>query len=808
MTPGVPSQLRIALRVLARQPAYTVVVVVSLALGIALCSAAFSVVNGVLLRPLPYRAPGDLFQVWASLESPPIDRMTLTPAGFMAWRQGAGDVADVAAHNVWFPILSGTGRAERLRGLRVTPGFFELLGVAPVVGGGLLADHGVPGNHRFVILGHGFWQRGFGGERSVIGRTITLDDEPYLVIGVMPAGFRHPDPHRPFDHADVFAPLVLDAAGVQSDLPFLRVVARLRPGVAPAGLEAELHRRLTVAGADHTSGGLITGVRSVNLRDEFFSGLRRPVLLLLLAAAAVLVIVVTNVTNLVLVRAQARRRESAVRMALGATTRNRLLPLLWEGAVLAAAGAAIASLVVFGTGTVLQAFAGRYLPVLADVRPDAMVLLFVAALAFVLMLVLATVPLLATRDEGIHSLLTGADGASGARGGRGHGLRKTLGTAEIAIAVALAIGTALLTRSFVKLNAVDHGFGGDALAVELIAPAHRYGTQDGVLAFYDELEARLASLPGATGVGRSSDLPLVGQGRSWQASRMEGDAAGRLVDYEIVGPGYFDVVGIPVLAGRGFVRGDAGGGHVVAVNEGLARRLWPGEAALGRRMVLPGAPPGEVASVVGIVGDVRDGSLAAAAGPRVYFLHGQWPERRFAVFVQGDSDPALLAAAVRREVAALDPAVPILTMHTLAGITRDSMATPRLAFLFAWGIGALALALAILGVYGILSFITGARTHELGIRVALGATPGHVVRLVFRDALGMIVPGVAMGVAIDMAATRVLLSLIYGIGPLDPPSFILAPALIVAAGVMASYVPARRATGIEPVQAMRSGGER
>lgn len=806
---GTARQIRIALRKIVRAPAYSTVVILSLALGIGLCAAAFSLVNGVMLRPLPYDEPDDLLQVWTVLDELAGDRGTVTAAAFRAWRREGTDVADVAAHNVWSPILSGTDGAEQLTGERITPGLFRLLGTEPFLGGALVSDHGVSGNHRVVLLGYDFWRNRFGEDRSVLGRTITLDDEPYVVIGVMPPDFHHPDPHRPLDAVDVFAPLVLSADVLPQDVPLLRVVARARPNRSADAVRTRLHQIVMDAGVERTSGGTITGIRTVPLRDEFFRHLKRPLYLLLAATGLVLLIIATNVAHLALVRARARMGATAIRRALGAKTRDLLRPLLWESVLLAGAAAVLGMLLVFATGGVLQSIAGRYLPAMTDVRPDATVLLFAAVLAAGLTLVLTAVPLLTMRRLDIRSLLAGRAGTGGTPGRSRHAAGRALGTAEIALAVALAIGTALLTRSLLHLNSVDPGFGGDALAVEVFAPPERYASQEQVQLFYEELERELVALPGVSTVGRTSDLPLIGQDRSWavQAPGSGEDGTEAAVEFEVVGPGYFQAAGIPVLAGRGFTERDASGRHAVVVSESLARQLGQGDPILGREVDLPGSPAGERARVLGIVGDVRDDGLGSSAEPRLYLLHGQWPGRRFVLVLRRDRPAGTLAADVRRTIATVGPGVPILSVQTLTDIVDRSLRTQRLAFASAWAIGLIAVLLAILGVYGTVAYITQRRTKEIGIRIALGADPARVVRLVLRDGLTMIVPGVAIGVLVDVVATRVLLSMIFGIGPLDPPSFVVAPACIIGAGLLASYLPARGAARIDPLDAIRADAE-
>lgn len=798
--------LRIALRRLIREPAYSMIVVASLALGIGLCSTAFSIVNGIMLRPLPYENASELVQVWTAVDEPYYDRMTVTAAAFEAWRRDGNDIGRVAAHNVWDPILSGAAGAERLTGQRVSPEFFELLGVAPAIGGGLLPDHTEPGNHRVVLLGHDFWRSRFGGDRSIIGRSITLNDEQHVVIGVVPRDFRHPDPHRPRAHADVFGPLVLASGFADPDVPFLRVVARPNPGITHHAVETRLAGILDEAALTRTTAGAVVGVHAVGLRDEFFRTTRRPALVLLAATVLVLLIIAANLGNLLLVRAQTRGRDTAIRKALGASLGDRLRPLLAENAILAAAGAAAGGFVVFGAGEVLQSIAGRYLPVLADVRPDASVLLFAIGLAVLLLMGMALVPSLADRRTEIRSLLAGEARAPGATRTAGSRVRRGLAVTEIALAVALAIGTALLTRTFLNLNAVDPGFGGPALAVEVMAPSGRYPEQGQVSSFIREVEDQLAALPGAGAVGRTSDLPLVGQDRSWRIAPAGGDPdrpTGWDAEFEIVGPGYFGAMGIPLVAGRDFGDADVTGSPVVIVNERLARLIGQGGRVLEEPVLLPDAPPGESARVVAIVGNVHDDQLGTPTEPRMYLLHGQWPERRFVFVIRSQRDAPALAAEARRAIAAVDPGVPILSIRTLDGMVAESLQMHRLAFASAWAIGLLALGLAVLGVYGVIAHLTAVRTQEIGIRIALGASEGRIVHLVLRDALTMIVPGVVLGILIDVAATNVLLSLIFGIGPLDPPSFAAAPLLVGAAALLAAYQPARRAMRVDPMAVIR-----
>jgi putative ABC transport system permease protein len=784
-------------------------VLLTLALGIGANTAIFTVVNAVLLRPLPYDRPEELVMMWEldrlGKSGDPGTEWTVAPANYLQWLERNSTLRDIAAFNYWHPTLSGVGQAERIMGSVVTPNIFNVLGVAPMLGSGFSPEHGIPGNNNVVILSHGFWQRRFGGDPSLVGRTITLSSVAYTVLGVMPADFRHPEPHV-LGEAQVWRPI----AWTEPESSFgrhLRTVARLRPGVAfetavqdMAMVSRQLELDFPAADADW-------GVMVRPIREELYGEIRGPLLLLLGGAGFVLLIVCANVANLVLARSHGRRKEFAIRTSLGAGRRRLAGQLVAENVLLTLAGGGVGLLAVqAGTGF-LRAVQDQYIPSVADIRVDATVVGFMMAIALVTGVLFGILPVLQASRTDLRTAITEESAGSGVtRGARR--LRNGLVVVEVVLATVLAVGAGLMTRSFTTLINVPTGFEtANRLSFGLRLPTEEYDPPERRRAFYTQLLPRLRSLPSVQQVAMVSDLPFTTENRFlWVKPGVGLPAAVDwiLIEYRYVGPGYFDAMGIDLIAGRDFRDDDRGEGDFVPaiVNQRMVEQFWQGEDALGRQF-----PTREFESpmvVVGVVGDILDDSFDGEREPRFYLPIARRLPFGSTFIVASNSDPTLLVAGLRQEAEALEPEVLASGFRSLDDLVGESLADERVALTLASVFSVLALALAGVGIYGVMSYAVGERRREIGIRGALGAQRSDVMRLVIGHSGMLTVVGVVVGIAVALPLARILSTFLYGVRPSDPLTLGVTAAVLAAVALAASYLPAARATRISPVEALRS----
>ena len=799
--------LAYAVRAMRQRRGFTIVAVLTLALGIGANTAIFSVVNGVLLESLPFRNPDQLIRIRTAY--PNGKSYALSAPDFMSVREGSRVFTDVAAFAFGSSTLLGMGEPKQLQRTGVTAGFFEMLGVSPVIGRTFRAEEHRPGEGRVVVLSHGLWQREFGREPGVLGRTLTLSDEPYLVVGVLPSGFDYPsgsELYVPLEYGETFS--ATTAQGRRGE--FLYVLGRAKPGVSLEQAEADVR----AVGARLQQEFPETNARltfdAVRLRDILVGDVRKPLLVLLGAVGLVLLIACANVANLLLARAAARESELAVRMALGAERGRLVRQLLTESVVLGLVGGAAGLLLAYWGTRALVAARPQGIPRLGEVGIDGTVVAFTAGIALLTGIVFGIVPALqATRHDLVGALKAGGRGGAARRGG--NRLRGGLVVAEMALAVMLLVGAGLLIRSFVALTAVDPGFrpeGAVAISVSLQGGAYRDVARR--REFFATLSERLEALPGVSGVGGTSGLPLAG-GADMLGFRIENREPPPNEVLEIrahrVTPGYFRVVGVPLRRGRMLTAQDREGApRVVVINEAAAQRWFPDDDPIGKRLVI-----GDPIEIVGIVGDVKQRSLARDVEPEIYAPYAQWPDRTMQMVVRsscpakaGECDPLALSAAIRRELRALDQNLPLGELTPLESVVRESVAQPRFFTALLGLFAAVALALAAIGIFGVMSYAVAQRTREIGVRVALGARPREVVRMIVRRALALAAAGVVLGLIGAAALTRVMESLLFGVRPTDPLAFAAAVLVLTATAGLASYVPARRAAAVDPIVALRA----
>ncbi len=788
---GTLQDLRFAARTLARTPGFTVVATLVLALGVGVNTGIFSVVNAVVLRPLPYPDPDRLVEI--HLPAPGgVPRGPVSVIDFEDWRERSRVFEGMALVNTLSRglTLAGDAEPEQLVTAYVHPAFFPTLGVEPERGRALRLDENVPGRDAVVVISHRLWTRRIGGDPAAAGRAVTLDGRPFTIAGVMPAGFRFPDAAT-----DVWAPeSLIDASRAprQRDTRYQRVIARLRRGVSLERAESEMDAIAARLAAEHpdTNAGRAT-VTIVPLREAIVGDSVRTALLVLLGAVAfVLLIACVNVGNLLFARTEARRREIAVRLSLGAGRLRVVRQLLTESLVLALAGGVLG--LALGTWSLdgLVRLSGSFLPAQNDVVVDRHVLGFALLVSLLSAALFGCVPAIrAVRSDPQRALGDGGRGLSA--GPRGRRLRSALVVAETSLALVLVAGAGLMIRSLDRLLRVDPGFEpGGVLTVSMNASSTRYPERAGYVAFYREVLERVRRIPSVNAAGATRNLPLRGTPETWPVI-VEGrppvaPGSEPLVAVHPIGADYFRAMGTPLLQGRTFTDSDHDAAPAVAiVSRALQRRFWPDESPVGRDLHYG---PRRV-TIVGVVGDVRQARLDA--------------EGQAAIYVPQAQDPRALAATVRREIQAVDPAHPIIQVAPMEDVLGDAVARPRLMTILLASFAGLALGLAALGLYGVVAYTVSLRTREFGVRVALGATPRDVAAIVLREGGGMALAGVAIGTAAAAGLTRFLSSQLYEVGATDATTFVSVAGLLLATGLAASWIPARRATRVDPMTALR-----
>jgi putative ABC transport system permease protein len=800
--------LRYAVRMLLKSPGFTAVAVATLALGIGANTAIFSVVNAVVLRPLPYLDPARLMMVWLDNPRQSIHEDVSSFPNFVDWRE-QNRVFDplVTFYGTGFN-LTGGGEPEQIRGAVVSAGFFRLFGVEPLHGRGLATDENEPGREQVVVLGHGLFKRRFGADPTVVGRTVSLGGRPFTVVGVMPPGFRFPA------EAELWVPLAptgpfADLMGSRNSL-WLKVVGRLKPGVTLAQAQAQMSALAAALEKQYPDANAGYGVNLEPLHEEIVGGIRPALMVLLGAVALVLMIACANVANLLLARAATRQKEMAIRSALGAGRRRVTRQLLTESVLLSLVGGTLGFLLALWAVDLLLALSPPGLPRLDEVGVDGRVLLFTLMVAVLTGLIFGLAPAVQTWKLDLNESLK-EGGRASSEGGRSRRVRGLLVVGEMALALILLVGAGLLFKSFLHLREVEPGLDPrELLSARISLPRLKYQDGPPVVAFYDQLLERVRALPGVESASAISTL-LLGRLAQSTSAQIEGRPPSSAADlipvpYDSITPGLFRTLGTPLLRGRHFTeRDDARTPPVAIINDTMARRFWPGQDPIGRRFTFgdPRQPDTVWFSVVGVTGDVKRSGLDSEPRPESFFPLAQSPDRTMTLVVRARTDAAGLAAAVRSAVWSIDPDLPVSDVRTVEELLAESVMERRFTMLLVGFFSAVALVLSALGIYGVIAYWVTQRTHEIGVRMALGARPADVQALVLRQGLRLAGLGIALGLAGAVGATRVLRSLLYGVSATDPATFAAIPALLAFVALLACYVPARRATRVDPLIALR-----
>jgi putative ABC transport system permease protein len=801
--------LRYSLRTLVKNPGFTAVAVIALALGIGANSAIFSVVNTVLLSPLPYKDPDRLVMVWEDDTKGGYPRDTPAVANYIDWRDQNQVFEGMAATAEASFNLTGTGDPERLEGQLVSASFFPLLGVEPQLGRVFLPEEDRPGVNNVVLLSHGLWQRRFGSDPNVVGKPVTLNGGTGTVVGVMPPQFQHPG-----EKAELWVPIGFTPEQEASrGRHYLKVLARMKPGVTLAQAQAEMSAIAARLEQQYPDQNKDLGA-TVTAMHEYVAGDIRPALLVLLGAVGfVLLVACANVANLLLARAAARQKEIAIRVALGASRFRLIRQFLTESLLLAALGGGVGLLLSLWGVSLLQSFIPQSISQVKSVAIDGHVLLFTLLVSLLTGLVFGLAPAAQASKFNLNETLKegGRDSAAGVRGNRIRGL---LVVAEVAVSLLLLIGAGLLINSFLRLRSVDPGFRTDKLlTMEVVLPGTKYPEHAQRAAFYTDLLRRVEALPGVKSAAVTTNLPLYPQGNSISFS-IEGrpdPATGRkpTVVTRVISPRYFDTMGIQLLQGRPLTEQDRADTPSVAVlSETMARRFWPDGDALGKR-ITPGradsTDPSDWITVVGVVKDVRQFELDAEPKPQMYLSYEQagFFEPNDLV-VSTDAEPLSLAPAVRKAVWEVDKDQPVSNVRTMEDILSGSIARQRFSMLLLGVFAGLALILAAVGIYGVISYSVAQRTREIGLRMALGAQRSDVVKMVVGQGLKLVLIGVAFGLAAAFVLTRVMSSLLFGVSATDPVTFIIISLVLIGVALLASFIPARSATKVDPMIALRA----
>jgi putative ABC transport system permease protein len=803
--------LAFALRAWRRQPLFALAAAATMAVGIGANSAVFSLVQSVLLRPLPFADPGRLVALHSTGTGR--TRQPFSLPDFVDLREQGRTLAGLAGYGAWGANLTGRAEAERLAGMWATPGLLRLLGVQPALGRGPLPEEERAGGARVVVLTWGLWQRRFGGDEAVLGTSLSLNGEPYTVVGVLPAGFVLPG-----REAELMTPFVPEADPRREQrLPaFLRLLGRLGPGVTVSQAQAEL---TAIAGrlraAYPETNATRTGIAVIPLHEEVVGNVRLMLTVVQAAVALVLLVACANLASLLLARAAARQREMSVRVALGAGRRRLVRQLLTESLLLAAAGGALGLVFAQGAIQAFRALGPTDLPRARDLRLDGGVVAFTTLLTLLAGVAFGLVPALqAARADPQESLAAGGRGSSGGRG-RSRA-RRALVLAEVALSLVLLAGAGLLVKSFRRLQSVDPGYRTrQLLTLRVSLPKARYARREALAAFHDRLRPRLQAIPGVRAAGAASVAPLT----PWRASinfTVDGQPAPEpekvpLANYRAVDERYFAAMEIPVLRGRDFALADGPAGRAVAiVNRTLAERYWPGADPVGARLTIDDTPERRTVEIVGVVGDVKHYALDDAPSLDVYVPYTQappsvavWLANSTSWVLRTSVDADAVAPAVRREVQSVDPEVAATALQSLDDALAGTVAPRRFNVLLLEWFALGALLLAGTGIYAVTACLAAQRTRELGIRLALGARRAQILALVVAQGMAPVAGGLALGLGAALALARLVEGLLYGVPARDPAIFVLAPLLLAAAAAAACSLPALRATRIDPVRALR-----
>jgi putative ABC transport system permease protein len=812
------SEVKAALRGLLKSPGFSVIAIVTLALAIGATSAVVSLVNALLVRPLPYYEPSKLVLLWQHFYAQGLDRIPVSAPEYLDYTRELKSVEIGAFHYVELNLTTGE-MPERISGAFVSPSVFSVLGIQPIEGRTFMTGEFGEGNDNVIVMSERLWKQRFNSDPAIVGKPLSINGRIFTVVGIMPEAFQFPIPIFNIQggifggQVDIWKPIAFSKDHLESrGLRSYSVIARLKPNVSLGQAQAELntvvanwHHRFP----DNYPPATKFGSSFYAFHDQVIGGMRTALFILSGAVAFVLLIACANLATMLLARTTARERELAIRVALGAGRWRLVQQLLTESMLLALSGAAFGVLLSLWALEFLKRIGGSTIPRLAEVNVDPTVLIVTTAIAISAGIIFGLAPALAiAKPELTEALKEGGRGATA--GTRANRLRNAMIVAEIALALALLIGAGLLTKGFVRLQDVNPGFNPrNVLTTELSVPEAKYASGQPVADFYAELVRQAQTLPGVEAAALTLILPLSGtnndssfiiEGRDRAQGNVSPDE-----EIRVITPDYFKVLRVQLLAGRFFdQRDNSDAPKVVIINRAFARKWFRGKNPIGKRITQedPAKPNVHWMTIVGVVGNVRHRGLDFAPAPEYYLPHAQLPYRGMTLAVRSDQDPRSLATAIRRQVQRLDPDLPIANVRTLDQVISDSVAPRRLSVVLLGVFAAIALVLAAVGVYGVMSYLVVQRTHEIGVRMALGAQRRDVLRLVVGHALKLIGFGALIGLTLAFASTRALSTLLYNVSAFDLTTFVVVTIALSAIALLASYIPALRATGADPMIAL------
>jgi predicted permease len=809
---GSMGDIRYAVRQLWHSPAFTVVMLLTLALSIGANSAIFSVINGVMLKSLPYPRPDRLVRIFLSSSSYP--KFPLNPFDFRDYRARNHSFESMAVFTRGDVQLSGSGEPVRINGFGITAGYFHVLGLQPELGREFDQKAEIPGNGLQVILSDRLWRTRFNADPAILGRKITLNMQPFTVIGVMPARTEHPgnEYHAVTygESVDVWWPFSFAGDPNRRGSHYVEGIARLKDNVSVDQARAEMNTIMTQLGREHPNSDQGWTVLVIPLYTEIVGKSRQLLYVLLGAVGLVLLIACANAANLLLARASSRQRELAVRMAVGAPRLRVMRQLLTESLLISFAGGALGLVLAFSGVRALVSLLPADFPRANDIHVSAPVFAFTFGISVLTGILFGLAPALqAARTDPKEGLQKG--GRTTTASGHQSRLRSALVISEVSLACVLLIGAGLMLRSLLNQMHLDPGFQQEhVLTASLSLPHEEYKTGAATGHFYDELVANLSKLPGVEAAGAGSDLPWTGWDENAGGFHFEGRLPPPGQDfharYHMATPGYFRALGVPLIAGRFFKESDTQTApNVILINHVMAERYWPGEDLVGKRMTFEDNPKQkDWMTIVGVVGDVKDHPNSPSAEPGFWMPELQAASSDMSIVIRSSANSALLADALRNEVHRLNPELAIADVQVMDRIVNTAVATPRFAFVLVGIFAGLAIVLAAIGIYGVIAYSVSQRTTEFGLRMALGAQQNDVLRLVLGQSARLTIGGTTVGIAAALGFARVLKSLIFQVSPADPATFSVVGLIVIAVALVACYIPARRATKADPMSALRA----
>lgn len=807
------------LRMLFKNPGFTAAAILSLAIGIGANSAIFSVTNALLLRPLPYKDADRLVILWSRSPGLNVAQDWFSPGQYLDVKTQNHVFEQVATAIGGSFNLTGQGTPEHIDGARISSSLFPLLGANAMLGRVFSPEEDEPGKPPVVILGHSFWQRYFGSDERIIGKTLTLNGNNFTIVGVMPASFSFNKEVMPavnaIQNADLLLPLPMsEAARANRNNEDYNIFGKLKPGVTVTQAQAEMD---VIAGrmkqqypANYPpSGGLTISV--VPLLEQVVGDIGHALPVLFGAVGFVLLIACANVANLLLSRAAVRQKEIAIRTAVGASRLRLIRQLLSESLLLGLLGGLLGLGIAFLSIKALRVFGPENIPRLNEVGIDSRVMVFTCAVALLTSIVFGLVPALRASRVDLNEVLKEGGRSSGAGSASGlghHHTRKLLVISEVALSLVLLIGAGLLIRSYQRILASHPGFNPhNILSMRLSLPGAKYPTPEAISTFYQRVTEKIKGLSGVESVATTYSLPMSTVALAWEPITIEGYVPKNAQDFiisnvRIVSPDYFRTMGVPLVQGQLFTEHDRKGEPETAiVDEALAQRFWPHENPIGKRIQRGQAGPWR--TVVGVINDAKEYSSEKEPPIAVYYPFEQFTARSMYLVIRTTPDPVPMGAAIAKEIQAVDPEMPVYDVHSMDQRLSEALARKRFSMLLLGMFAVIASILAAIGIYGVMAYAVNQRTHEIGIRLALGAQPSNIMQLVIRQALILISVGIAIGLTGAVALTRVMSSLLFGVSTTDLLTFVITPLLLGGVGVLASYLPARRAAKVDPMIALR-----